>query len=64
MKVFSLLRGGAFWSSVIATIVPRHEYDGPTVETKNGTYGGAYIPTYHQDVFLGIRYAQVSRLMD
>ncbi|KAF9875156.1 putative lipase 2 protein [Colletotrichum karsti] len=38
--------------------VPREDYAGPAVDTKNGTYGGVYLPTYDQDVFLGVRYAK------
>ena len=38
------------------------DYQGPTVSTKNGTYGGIYLPTYDQDLFLGVRYAQVSHM--
>lgn len=35
-------------------------FPGPTVNTKNGTYGGVHLPAYNQDLFLGVRYAQVS----
>lgn len=30
----------------------------PTVTVQNGTYVGVYQPTYNQDLFLGVRYAQ------
>ncbi|KAF2097525.1 carboxylesterase [Rhizodiscina lignyota] len=30
----------------------------PTARTRNGTYGGRYIPEWDQDVFLGMPYAQ------
>ncbi|KAI8937836.1 hypothetical protein NX059_005529 [Plenodomus lindquistii] len=30
----------------------------PTVTVKNGTYEGVYLPSFNQDVFLGIPYAQ------
>ncbi|PWY86478.1 cholinesterase [Aspergillus sclerotioniger CBS 115572] len=30
----------------------------PTVQVRNGTYAGLYNPTYDQDLFLGIPYAQ------
>lgn len=30
----------------------------PTVHLKNGTYYGVYNPTYHQDMFLGMPYAE------
>ncbi|KAL6712602.1 hypothetical protein ACN47E_000479 [Coniothyrium glycines] len=30
----------------------------PAVKVLNGTYEGLYLPTYHQDVFLGIPFAQ------
>ena len=32
----------------------------PVVVVKNGSYSGIYNPTYHQDLFLGIPYAQAS----
>lgn len=31
----------------------------PTVNVKNGTYQGSFNPTYNQDLFLGIPFAQV-----
>jgi carboxylesterase type B len=30
----------------------------PTVRVLNGTYAGKYLPSYHQDAFLGIPFAQ------
>lgn len=59
MNLLSLL-GVAYL--VRATFAGSISYSGPTVNTKNGTYGGRYVPTYDQDVFLGIRYAQVGTL--
>jgi hypothetical protein len=34
----------------------------PVVTVKNGSYSGVYNPTYNQDFFLGIPYAQVGWL--
>jgi carboxylesterase type B len=31
---------------------------GPTVSVLNGSYAGLHLPTYNQDIFLGIPYAQ------
>lgn len=31
----------------------------PTAKVKNGTYVGAHLPTFNQDMFIGIPYAQV-----
>jgi hypothetical protein len=36
----------------------------PVATVKNGSYSGVYNPTYQQDFFLGIPYAQVSELLD
>jgi triacylglycerol lipase len=36
----------------------------PIATIKNGSYSGVYNPTYQQDFFLGIPYAQVSKLPD
>lgn len=47
---------------VRATFAGSISYSGLSVNTKNGTYGGRHLPTYRQDVFLGIRYAQVGIL--
>lgn len=47
-------------SNTINTVVPRAGYLGPTVNTTNGTYGGSYLSVYNQDVFLGVRYAEVN----
>jgi carboxylesterase type B len=33
---------------------------GPTVTVLNGTYEGVYLPTFGQDIFLGIPYAQTT----
>ena len=33
----------------------------PTVKTLNGTYAGQFLPTFNQDFFGGIPYAQPSR---
>jgi hypothetical protein len=57
------LLGIIITGAVATTLLPLDAQCGPTVKTKNGTYGGAYLPTYDQDVFLGIRYAQVSNII-
>ena len=33
----------------------------PVASTRNGTYQGLYLPTYNQDVFLGIPFANAPR---
>lgn len=46
------------WLSGAVTAVPFHNHShNVTVNIKNGSVIGAYNPTYHQDLFLGIPYA-------
>ncbi|KAL8340747.1 hypothetical protein RB601_006717 [Gaeumannomyces tritici] len=43
-----------------AAVVGRRSsgYSAPTAHLKNGSYYGVYNPTYHQDMFLGMPYAE------
>ena len=41
-------------TAVYASAIPGHL---PTVAVKNGTYSGMYLPTFDQDIFLGIQYS-------
>jgi carboxylesterase type B len=43
---------------VVNSSVTEHKLSEPTLQTRNGTYTGIYSPTYDQDYFLGIPYAQ------
>ncbi|KXJ95090.1 carboxylesterase [Microdochium bolleyi] len=43
-------------SSVASTVAAQN--NSPTAKTANGTYQGAYLPGWKQDVFLGMPYAQ------
>ena len=49
--VATLLAWAPLISLTIATVQP-------TAKTRNGTYGGVYLPTWSQDAFLGIPFAQ------
>ncbi|OAL56811.1 alpha/beta-hydrolase [Pyrenochaeta sp. DS3sAY3a] len=49
-KLFGALSASLFVSGVTAAE--------PTVTVLNGTYEGLYLPTFDQDIFLGIPYAQ------
>lgn len=44
--------------SVSLAVSSNNHTTGPRVKTINGTYEGAYLPDWDQDVFLGIPYAQ------
>jgi hypothetical protein len=46
---------GALSVSLLANAVVAAE---PTVKVLNGTYEGVYLPSFKQDIFLGIPYAQ------
>lgn len=48
-------KSGAVLLSLLKTIVVSAE---PTAQVLNGTYEGLYLPTFNQDIFLGIPYAQ------
>lgn len=39
-------------------LVARQSSGAPAVTVKNGTYNGVYQPTYNQDLFLGMPFAQ------
>lgn len=39
-------------------LVARQSSGPPAVTVRNGTYSGIYQPTYNQDLFLGIPFAQ------
>jgi len=54
--------GNCFALSIVRTSSPATAQSGsgdPVVTVKNGSYYGIHIPTYNQDAFLGIPYAQV-----
>lgn len=44
--------------AALAISLPFISCTGPTAQTKNGTYEGVHNPTYNQDYFLGVPYAQ------
>ncbi|KAM3075159.1 hypothetical protein ACMFMG_007388 [Clarireedia jacksonii] len=50
------------WSPITAAHVTRRQANSatssPTVQVLNGTYYGNFLPTYNQDAFLGIPFAQ------
>lgn len=50
-------------SVTLAEVVDPESFVGPTVTSKNGTYGGIYLQNYNQDLFLGVGYAQVHLLL-
>ncbi|OLN85767.1 Lipase 4-like protein 3 [Colletotrichum chlorophyti] len=62
MARLSLLAAlSAACSTVASASVPRHAAAAaapPTVDLKNGSYYGVHSPSYNQDFFLGIPYAQ------
>ena len=45
--------------TVLAVAVGLANASSPTATTKNGIYAGEHLPTFNQDMFIGIRYAQV-----
>ncbi|KAJ7840072.1 Alpha/Beta hydrolase protein [Mycena olivaceomarginata] len=47
--------------SLLALPVSAQSSTQPTVKTLNGTYAGTFLPTFNQDFFGGIPYAQPSR---
>jgi hypothetical protein len=47
--------------SLLALPVSAQSSTQPTVKTLNGTYVGTFLPTFNQDFFGGIPYAQPSR---
>lgn len=54
LQIFALL--GALLQVVISTPIP--QASPPIVQIQNGSIQGDYLPTYNQDVFLGIPFAQ------
>ena len=46
------------WSGLNATVVALSTNDAPVVTIKNGTYYGKHLPSFNQDVFLGMPFAQ------
>lgn len=52
LLILTLLTSAAFG------LVARQSSGPPTVTVRNGTYSGIYQPTYNQDLFLGIPFAQ------
>lgn len=48
------------WSALayLSTYISVAEAAEPTVRVVNGTYEGLHLPSFNQDIFLGIRYAQ------
>ncbi|OQV05819.1 hypothetical protein CLAIMM_10489 [Cladophialophora immunda] len=58
-RVLCLLLGSALWaSSSQAALIARQTGQAPTIKVKNGSYYGVYQPTYDQDLFLGMPFAQ------
>lgn len=55
-----LIRAGLYVAAVTAVPhgTPHNDPATPLAHTKNGTYAGVYSPSYNQDFFLGIPYAQ------
>ncbi|KAJ5684508.1 uncharacterized protein N7477_000853 [Penicillium maclennaniae] len=52
------------WPFIFARIVSTHStyHPPPTAITRNGTIQGVHLPSFQQDLFLGIPYAQAPRL--
>ncbi|KAJ5128040.1 hypothetical protein N7448_008819 [Penicillium atrosanguineum] len=52
------------WPFIFARIVLTHSthHSPPTAITRNGTVRGVHLPSFQQDLFLGIPYAQAPRL--
>ena len=52
------------WLFIFASIILAHGTHGPppTAITRNGTIHGVHLPSFQQDLFLGIPYAQAPRL--
>ena len=59
MRLQHLAASIGFTGTTLVNPITSEEYSGPIVQTKNGTFGGVYLPKYDQDLFLGVRYAQV-----
>ena len=59
MRLLSILFIPPLFSAAISATIAKGGHNAPTVKTKNGTYGGVHIPGFDQDLFLGVRYAQV-----
>ncbi|KAF7354420.1 Carboxylic ester hydrolase [Mycena venus] len=57
MKLFQFFS----YISLLALSVSAQSSTQPTVKTLNGTYAGTFLPTFNQDFFGGIPYAQPSR---
>ncbi|KAK5446502.1 hypothetical protein LTS15_009841 [Exophiala xenobiotica] len=57
MRVWSLLGTLLLSTASYGALLPRQN-DAPTVKIKNGSYYGVHSPTYKQDFFLGMPYAQ------
>ncbi|CAO2658283.1 Nn.00g060060.m01.CDS01 [Neocucurbitaria sp. VM-36] len=58
MRLFSIFYIPPLFCATISATIAERDYNGPTVKTKNGTYGGVHVPSFNQDLFLGVRYAQ------
>jgi hypothetical protein len=45
-------------AAAVDNLASRHATNAPTVQLQNGSYYGRFNPTYNQDEFLGMPYAQ------
>jgi hypothetical protein len=63
LKISAMLRYTALVAVLHTTVAwsmgsAGSSYTAPTVSTKNGTYAGVYSPSYQQEFFLGVPFAQ------
>lgn len=57
-SLFTLSLGVALFSAPPASAAPAHRAAAITATVKNGTYSGLALPTFDQEVFLGVPFAQ------
>ena len=53
-----VLLAGCFTASLLSGACAAGSQKAPQVDVVNGTFAGVYLPTYEQEAFLGMHYAQ------